>query len=452
MQSTENNQTDQIESLTKELDPAHTCHSQIDCAAAWCDHLQQGVIDFLKSVKKITTVHFPVEMDDGSVQMFEGFRAVHSRILGPGKGGIRYHPEVSRDEVSLLAALMTWKCALLDVPFGGAKGGVICDTKQLSQNEQRRITRRFVIELNDSIGPYTDIPAPDMYTNAKTMAWIYDTYDVMHPGKNNQPVVTGKPLHLGGSLGRDKATGLGVFYATEHFILQGGLKDISSLHKASVVVQGIGNVGSVAARAFSDAGARVIAVSDSSGGILNPDGLNIEDVLAYKKDKGSVVGLPGSTSITNDDLLALECDILVPAALGQAIRQDNVDQIQARLIVEGANNPITPEADRLLSERDILVIPDILANAGGVVVSYFEWVQNIRDERWSREEVNQKLQRKMHRAVEEVMQKTCALQEKAEASADENASDLPLLNLRIAALVLAIDRLAEVTLDRGIWP
>ncbi len=451
MGSSEDQQTIDAE----DLNPVHISRLQVDRATQHIDQLKRGLIDFLKSPKRTLSVNFPVMMDDGSVKTFQGYRAVHSRVLGPGKGGIRYHPEVSKEEVNSLAALMTWKCSLVDIPFGGAKGGVICDPKALSTDELRRITRRFITELNDDIGPYTDIPAPDMYTNDQTMAWIYDTYDIMHPGRNNHPVVTGKPVDLGGSLGRDKATGQGVFFATERFLLKSELTDIKTLKNARVAIQGMGNVGAVAAKLFSDAGAKIIAVSDSSGGIsvINGDGLNIDEVMEYKQANGSVVGLPETRTITNDDLLEIDCDILIPAALGQQIRAENVDRIKARLIVEAANGPITPAADDVLLSKGIPVIPDILANAGGVIVSFFEWVQNIKHEEWKLEEVDRSLQVKMYRAVDNVIEQLQLITERQSSEAETDSPEqIPSADLRTAALVLAIERLASVTLERGIWP
>lgn len=439
----------------EDLNPVHISLQQVDRATHHINHLKHGVINFLKSPKRTLSVCFPVMMDDGSVKTFHGYRTVHSRILGPGKGGIRYHPDVSKDEVNSLAALMTWKCSLVGVPFGGAKGGVICAPKQLSNDELRRITRRFVTELCDDIGPYVDIPAPDMYTNSQTMAWIYDTYDILHPGRNNLSVVTGKPVDLGGSLGRDKATAQGVLYATERFLLQSDLVDFNSLKNARVAIQGMGNVGATAAKLFSDAGAKIIAVSDSSGGIsaVNGDPLDIDAVLEYKQSHGSVVGLPETRTITNNDLLEIDCDILIPAALGQQIRRDNVDKIKAKLIVEAANGPITPDADDVLLSRGIPVLPDILANAGGVIVSFFEWVQNNKNENWKLMEVDQSLQLKMHRAVDNVIEQWQQIEkQRCENENTTNPKALTPADLRTASLVLAISRLADVTLERGIWP
>ena len=358
---------------------------------------------------------------------------------------------VTREGITALATLMTWKCALIDAPFGGAKGGVVCDPKSLSEAELRRITRRFISELNDDIGPYTDIPAPDLYTNQQTMAWIYDTYDVFHPGRNNRAVVTGKPLELGGSLGREDATGRGCLYVTERFIERSVIPDMTSLDGARVVIQGFGEVGTVAAQLFQLAGARIIAVSDSAGGIVHEEGLDLGTTLEHKVVHGTVVGTPGTRTVTNEDLLVLDCDILIPAALGAQIHQGNAQRIAARLVVEGANGPVTPDADRMLFERGIQVIPDILANAGGVTVSYFEWIQNNANERWELDEIHRQLRRRMHSAADVVLDRWEKLRGEiaSRPDADENEG---ILDWRTAALVAAIERLARVTLQRGIWP
>jgi len=417
--------------------------------ARYMPEFKQGLIDFLASPKRTVCVCFPVEMEDGSVRTFHGFRVLHNAVLGPGKGGIRYHPDLTLEGVQALAALMSWKCALIGVPFGGAKGGVVCDSKALSEAELRRITRRFIAELGDNIGPHTDIPAPDMYTNQQTMAWIYDTYDMLHPGRNNRPVVTGKPIDLGGSAGRDQATARGCLYATERFLHQGGLAGLGSIRNTGVAIQGFGNVGAAAARLFHEGGARILAVSDSTGGILDESGQGLDpaQVARHKRAQGSVVGLPGTRSLTNQDLLALECDILIPAALGHQIHAGNADGVRARLIVEAANDPITPQADRILAERSLPILPDILANSGGVTVSYFEWVQNVENQQWSLSEVNLRLRDKMYAAVDKVLARSRALQQ-----AGDSGHPLELRQLRTAALVVAIERLASATLERGIWP
>jgi glutamate dehydrogenase (NAD(P)+) len=439
----------------EETDPLDVQREQFRRARGHLEDFKRGLVDFFEAPKRSIAVCFPIEMEDGSVRTFQGFRVLHSHVLGPGKGGIRYHPDVTQREVAALAALMTWKCALVRVPFGGAKGGVVCDPKALSETELRRITRRFVHELGDNIGPNTDIPAPDLYTNDQTMAWIYDTYDALHPGENNRPVVTGKPLDLGGSLGRRDATGLGAFFATERFLEIEPLAELARLAGASVAVQGFGNVGQVAARCFRDAGARVVAVSDSQGGILCEDGVDLLAAEAHKREHGSLVGLPGTETIGNDDLLEVPCDILVPAALGDQIRSDNADRIKAKLIVEAANAPTTPAADDILRDRGVVVLPDILVNAGGVTVSYFEWVQNTQNEEWELDDINRRLKYRMVRAVDSAV--NCWRQLGSRTEQDGGEDDDPkagerIVDLRTAALVVAVRRVAKATLERGIWP
>lgn len=442
----------------EDTEPLYITQTQFNRASAHIKGLKRGLIEFFQAPKRTVKVCFPIELEDGSVQTFQGFRVLHNPVLGPGKGGIRYHPDVTESEVAALATLMTWKCALLRIPFGGAKGGVICDPKALSEAELRRITRRFVHELYEMIGPNTDIPAPDLYTNEQTMAWIYDTYDALHPGANNRPVVTGKPLDLGGSLGRSEATGLGCLYATERLFQIAPPGDLSNVDGATIAVQGYGQAGSVAARKFREAGSTIIAVSDSQGGIYDESGLDLDAVSAYRHEHGTVVGMPGTRTITNEDLLTLDCSILIPAAIGSQITGENADQIKANLIVEAANAPTTPAADMILARRGIVVLPDILANAGGVTVSYFEWVQNIGNEEWDLEYVNCKMRRQMHRAVDRVVDRWRALSSKASRPEREALTDGgganggEPLDLRTAALVVAIERVARATLQRGIWP
>ena len=428
----------------EELDPTKIQIQQFHRARVHLNNLKQGLIEFLCCPKRSLCVNFPIEVEDGSIRTFHGFRVLHNNSLGPGKGGIRYHPELTLNEVTGLAFLMTWKCALMNLPFGGAKGGVVCDPKELTDVDLRRITRRFISELGDNIGPYTDIPAPDMYTNEQTMSWIYDTYDIMHPGRNNRAVVTGKPISLGGSYGRHEATARGVLNATKHYLSISPLPTLNNLDGAKVVIQGYGNVGSIAAHLFREAGAQIIAISDTQGGIYNEAGLDLIAVDKHKQEQATVVGLTDTTSITNADLLALECDILIPAALGSQIHQNNVEQIKARLIVEAANGPTTPAADDILAAKNIPVIPDILANAGGVTVSYYEWKQNLENEQWSYDEVNEKLRRKMEKTIEAVI--AC------QKNLVSNTETTEYVDLRTAALVVAIRRIAEVTISRGIWP
>jgi glutamate dehydrogenase (NAD(P)+) len=426
----------------EDLNPYSIAQQQFDRASQYVPDLPNGMCQYLRRTVQLTTVEFPVEGDDGHVQTFVGYRALHSRVRGPGKGGIRYHPDVSADEVRALASWMTWKCAVADIPFGGAKGGIVCDPKQLSRKELRKITRRFIAELGDTIGPHTDIPAPDVNTDAETMAWIYDTYDMMHRGRNNLPVVTGKPVGMGGSLGRNEATARGCLFVVRRAIEAGAVPGLDSLRGARVVIQGYGNAGSIAARLFREAGATIVGVSDSTGGVMSDKGIDPRRALAHKEKTKSVVGLSGTKNISNDELLHIPCDVLIPAAFENQIRADNVAGVQTKLIAEAANGPTTPAADRALAERGIPVLPDILANSGGVTVSYFEWVQNIENEHWSEEQVNKHLLQKMDAATDAVLKMQLAIRDRHEASVD----------LRTAAFALAIQRVATVARLRGIWP
>jgi glutamate dehydrogenase/leucine dehydrogenase len=385
----------------------------------------------IKYPERVLTVSVPVRLDDGHIHRFEAYRVQHSSVRGPGKGGIRYHPNVTLDEVKALATWMTWKCAVVNIPFGGAKGGVTCDPKHLSQNELERITRRYTSAILPLIGPDQDIPAPDVYTNSQTMAWIMDTYS-MTKGFAIPGVVTGKPLSLGGSLGRNEATGRGVFYtvqcACEHLHL--------SLKGATVVVQGFGNAGSIAAQLLEEAGAKVIAVSDSTSCIYNRNGLNIKELMHLKALTGKVEGFPESEPITPAELLALDCDILVPAALENSIHADNAPMVRAKIVAEAAKGPLTPTADQILESKGTFIIPDILCNAGGVTVSYFEWVQDESHLFWEAQDVYNRLERVMKTAFNEVLQ--IHLNQK--------------LPTRIAANVLGVGRVAEAVRLRGIYP
>ena len=385
----------------------------------------------LSVCKREFTVHFPVEMDDGSVQVFTGHRVHHNSGPGPTKGGIRYHPDVTLAEVKALAMWMTWKCAVVGLPYGGAKGGVTCNPKLMSQNELQNLTRRFTSEISGIIGPNRDIPAPDVNTNPQIMAWIMDTYS-MHHGYSIPGVVTGKPLILGGSEGRAEATGRGCVYAIED---AAKLMDMD-LTQTRTVVQGFGNAGSVAARLMYELGGKIVGVSDSTGGIANPNGLDIPKVMEHKARTGSVVGFVEADNITNETLLELDCDILIPAALEEVITRRNAANIKATLIAEAANGPTTPEADRILFDRGIKVLPDIFANAGGVTVSYFEWVQALQAFPWTEAEVNERLQRIMQKAFKAVWE----------------TSDRYGVHMRTAALSLAIQRVADFTSIRGIYP
>lgn len=433
---------EQTTAAYEDLNPYNIAQGQFDRAAQYVVELPDGLRNWLRGTTRLIKVEFPVERDDGTVQTYAGYRALHSKVRGPGKGGIRYHPDVNGDEVRALASWMTWKCAVADIPFGGAKGGIVCDPKQLSRNELRRITRRFIVELGDLIGPHTDIPAPDVNTTAETMAWIYDTYDMMHGGKNNLPVVTGKPVDLGGSHGRNEATARGCLFVTKRAIDRGSVPGVKSLEGARVVIQGYGNAGSIAAQLFTEAGAVVIAVSDSAGGIVMEKGLDPAAVAEHKKRTGSVIGYAGARTITNDQLLHTPCDVLIPAAFENQIRADNVAGVRTRVIAEAANGPTTPAADRVLFDRGIPVLPDILTNSGGVSVSYFEWVQNIENEHWTEAEVNTKLQDKMESSTDAVLEMQIEIRDRKDASVD----------LRTAAYALAIKRVARVALERGIWP
>ena len=436
-------ETRTVPSTAENLNPYDIAQQQFDLATQFVAELPEGMRNWLRGCTRLIKVEFPVVMDNGTVQTFYGYRALHSRVRGPGKGGIRYHPDVNGDEVRALASWMTWKCAVADIPFGGAKGGIVCDPKQLSKDERRKITRRFIVELGDTIGPHTDIPAPDVNTDAETMAWIYDTYDMMHPGKNNLPVVTGKPIAMGGSLGRNEATARGCLFVTQRAIEQGAVPGLNSLEGARVVIQGFGNAGSIAARLFTEAGARVIAVSDSTGGVMSVDGaISCDAALAHKKQTGSVVGLAGTTNITNEELLQIECDVLIPAAFENQIRSDNVGGVKTKVIAEAANGPTTPAADKELFERGVPVLPDILTNSGGVTVSYFEWVQNIENEHWSEDDVNSKLRQKMEASTDAVLDMQLEIKDRHGLTID----------LRTAAFALAIKRVATPAMTRGIWP
>jgi glutamate dehydrogenase (NAD(P)+) len=427
----------------EDLNPFHIAGQQFDRAAALLPQLRSGLIEFLKRPARTVILEFPVELEDGSVRTFTGYRVLHSHVRGPGKGGFRFHPDVTLDEVRALAAWMTWKCAVIDVPFGGAKGGVCCNPKELWEGDLRKITRRYISDLGDLIGPHTDIPAPDVYTNAQTMAWIYDTYAMMHPGRNNLPVVTGKPLDIGGSHGRNEATARGCLFASQRALARGVVPGMADVRGARVVVQGFGNAGGIAAKLFTEAGAKVIAVSDSRGGVYREEGLDLAAVAAHKARTEGVTGVSGAKGIRNEELLGLECDILVPAALENQIRRDNAAAVRARLVCEAANGPTTPAGDAILFGRGIPVIPDILANSGGVCVSYFEWVQNNENEQWDLEEVNHKLQVKMDRATDVVLDK--------QAEVNAKAGVAPV-DLRTAAMLVAIERVAHVAMERGIWP
>ncbi len=446
--------------MDEDLNLWHVARTQFERAAPFVDDLNgwRDIAEWLLAPERTVQVMLPVVMDDGFVHLFTGYRVLHSTILGPGKGGIRFHPSVDEDEVRALAAWMTWKCALADIPFGGAKGGVQCDPTAVSPGEKRRITRRFIAALNHDIGPHTDIPAPDLYTDEATMAIVYDTFAMMHPGANNLAAVTGKPLNLGGSPGRAAATAQGVVFATGHFLEVGGMPGVAGLAGTTVAIQGFGNAGRHAARLFRGAGASVVAVSDTHGGVYDPHGLDVTAVAAHKDATGSVVDLPGTKPLAPREVLEVPCTVLVPAAIESQITLENVDRVQAKLVVEAANGPVSPGADLRLAERKIATLPDILANAGGVIVSYYEWVQNLQNEQWEEHDVIARLRTKVHRAVEQVVTRAAAIRQgfdgyqEAWAAARPTEPPLPPPNLRTAAYSIALERLRHATLQRGVWP
>ena len=429
--------------MTKEeLNPFKITQHQFDKVAKRLE-LKKGTHEYLRLPQRELTVNFPVKMDDGSIEVFTGYRVQHNNARGPYKGGIRYHPDVTLDEVRALSMLMTWKCALVGIPFGGAKGGVVCNPKKMSKEELERLTRRFVSEISIIIGPDRDIPAPDVYTDAQVMAWILDTYS-MNKGYCVPGIVTGKPISIGGSLGRNEATGRGCMFsiieALKHFdykIIKED-KDNYRIDGATVAVQGFGNVGSVAAKLLFEKGAKIIAVSDSKGGILKKGkgGLDIDKLIEHKLKTRSVSDFSGTTELKSKEILKVKCDILVPAALENQITGENADRIKAKIVAEGANGPTTPEADKILSERDIFVIPDVLANAGGVIVSYFEWVQSLQQLVWTERDVNERLKEIMQRSFRETI----------DAKGEYNT------DMRTAAYMLAVERVSDAVTIRGIFP
>jgi glutamate dehydrogenase (NAD(P)+) len=393
--------------------------------------IDQSLVNVLQECKKAVEVSIPTSMDDGSVRAFTGYRVTHNIARGPSKGGIRYHPDVTADEVKALAMWMTWKCSLMGLPFGGAKGGVVCDPKAMSLGELERMTRRFTSEIINEIGPEKDIPAPDVGTNAAVMAWMFDTYS-MNKGHSVLGVVTGKPLAIGGSLGRVEATARGAVFCLESAARKQG----RSLSDLRVAVQGFGNVGSFFAKLVGELGATVVAISDSSGGRFNARGIDIAAAFAHKQRGGSLAELSGGDEISNDELVLLDCDVFAPCALEQVVTDANAADVKAKLIVEGANGPVTPAADEILESNGTLVLPDVLANAGGVVVSYFEWVQGLQEYFWKEDEVNARLNSIVTRAFDETWQ----MFEERKTS------------MRMAAYGLAVQRVAEATITRGLYP
>jgi len=393
--------------------------------------LNESIHGYLRVPKRVLEVSVPVRMDDGSFRMFAGYRVQHNMSRGPGKGGIRFHPDVTLDEVKALAMWMTWKCALVNIPFGGAKGGVICDPKHMSMQELENLTRRFTSEISIIIGPEKDIPAPDVYTTPQIMAWIMDTFS-MQAGYSIPGVVTGKPISIGGSLGRDKATARGCLYVVDEAMHEIGRE----IREARVAIQGFGNAGMYAAQLMSQRGYHIVAVSDSQGGVADAHGLDVSRLMAYKLETGSVVGFTGGDRIDNKDVLEYDCDVLVPAALEKVITAENAPRIKARIVAEAANGPTMPEADAILFERGIMVLPDILANAGGVTVSYFEWVQDLQNNFWEEEEINERLKRKMVRAFRETSEQ----------------ANRHKVSMRMGAYCVAVARVAEATKLRGLYP
>ncbi|MBI3681294.1 MAG: Glu/Leu/Phe/Val dehydrogenase [Acidobacteria bacterium] len=419
-----------ISAIQESLNPFEIATAQFNKAADYL-HLEEDMREILRTPKRQLIVSIPVRMDDGRTQVFEGYRVQHNIARGPAKGGIRYHPSVTLDEVKALASWMTWKCATVNIPFGGGKGGVRLNPKLLSRGELERLTRRYATEIAPIIGPDRDIPAPDVYTNAQTMAWIMDTISMFH-GHTELGVVTGKPVSLGGSKGRNDATGRGCLYAVREACRVLGMP----VSGAMVAVHGFGNAGSVAARLLHEDGARVIAVSDTKGGIYNDRGLDPALVARFKAETGTVVGYGEADRISNEELLGLKCGVLVPAALENAITLENADRVRARIVAEAANGPTTPGADEVLHDKGVFVIPDILCNAGGVTVSYFEWVQDLYGFFWTEKEVSHYLERTMTEAFRDV-----------HSTAGQHGA-----SMRTAAYILAVDRVAEATRERGIFP
>jgi glutamate dehydrogenase (NAD(P)+) len=410
--------------------PFEIAREQLRRVAAAFD-IGDDLVRVLSECKRSTTVAIPVALDDGTVHVFEGHRVVHNVARGPSKGGIRYHPAVTLDEVKALAMWMTWKCALMGIPFGGSKGGVVCDPKALSPGELERMTRRYTSEIVTEIGPETDIAAPDVGTGPREMAWIFDTYS-MNKGHSVLGVVTGKPLSVGGSVGREEAGARGSLYCIRNVLAEQG----RTLTGLRVAIQGFGNVGGNLARLLAGVGAKVVAVSDTSASLYDPDGIDVARAIVHKAETGALAGLSGADEIAPEELLALDCDVLAPCALEQAITAENADRVRAPIVCEGANAPTTPAADAILEERGVVILPDVLANAGGVVVSYFEWVQGLQEYFWREDEVNKQLDDIVSRAFGETWRLA-------------HERKLPM---RLAAYGVAVTRVAEATTTRGIYP
>ena len=417
--------------LNEKINPFEVALTQLEEASNILN-LDKGMLQILSNPKRILTVSIPTKMDDGSIRVFTGFRSQHNDARGPCKGGIRYHPDVTIEEVKALSMWMTWKCAIANIPYGGGKGGIICNPKQMSENELERMTRRFAYLISDIIGPYKDIPAPDVYTGGKEMAWIMDTYSTLKGNYVQPEVITGKPIAIGGSLGRNEATGRGLAYT----VREAAKKINIDMKQATIVVQGFGNAGQFASKLVEEQGAKMIAASDSQGAIINKDGIDADALMKFKKETGTVTGFENAKSISNDELLETECTILIPAALENQITKNNADKIKTKIIAEAANGPTTPEADEILFKKDILVIPDVLANGGGVTVSYFEWLQNLRREYWTEEEVNNRLDINITKSFFDVY----------------DTHDKYNVHMRKAATLLAINRVVDAINIRGLWP
>jgi len=413
------------------INPFEVALTQLDEVSTMIG-LDKGLHQFLAHPKRVLTISIPVKMDDGAIKVFTGFRSQHNDALGPFKGGIRYHPQVTIDEVKALSMWMTWKCAIADIPFGGGKGGIICDPKSMSEGELERMTRRYAYGISDIIGPYKDIPAPDVYTGGREMAWIMDTFSVIKGNYIQPEVITGKPIQIGGSLGRNEATGRGLSIT----VREAAKKLNINMKNASVVVQGFGNAGQFSAQLVEEQGAKIIAASDSKGCIINKNGINTSSLRKHKEKTGSVSNFEGSQSISNEELLQTECTILIPAALENQITKDNAGKITAKIVAEAANGPTTPEADKILFKNKVLVIPDILANGGGVTVSYFEWLQNLRRDYWTETEVNDRLDTNITKAF-------------------SGAYDTHIkhnTDMRKASMIVALNRVVDAIKIRGLWP
>lgn len=413
------------------INPFEVALRQLDEAAKLIK-LDSGMQQILAHPKRVLTVSIPTKMDNGEIKVFTGFRSQHNDARGPFKGGIRYHPQVTIDEVKALSMWMTWKCAIADIPYGGGKGGIVCNPKEMSEDELERMTRRYAYSIADIIGPYRDIPAPDVYTGGKEMAWIMDTFSALKGNFVQPEIITGKPLAIGGSLGRNEATGRGLSFT----VREAARKLKINMKIATVAVQGFGNAGQFAAQLVEEQGAKIIAASDSKGGIYNKNGLQVGALRKHKEKTGSVAGFPGTKAMSNEDLLETECTIMIPAALENQITKKNAGKVNAKIIAEAANGPTTPEADEILYKNESLVIPDILANGGGVTVSYFEWLQNLRREYWNEDQVNERLDKNITKAFSDVY------------STHEKYS----VNMRKASTLLAVGRVVEATKIRGLWP